>query len=434
MLRLCIEAIVNLAREAQDLNERLAAESPQVFKALSPLARRAFFPKGIPYQAGQASGCAINATIGQITDGFGNPLPLARLGELLSGLSPRDAFLYSPIQGRPKARHLWREKLLKEDERMEGVGLPAVTAGICHAISMGAELFFTPGDTLLLPDLYWDNYEQIFGIRLEGRIERYPFYPASLSGFNVDGLRKALEGVPGKVHVLLDFPSNPSGYSPTPMEMKAIADVLVEAARHRAVIVYCDDAYHGLVFEETATSKSLFFELIGRHPNLIPLKCDGITKELSFFGGRVGFLSFGTSKAAAECLVEKSMSLIRSGIGSPVGISQYLMEEELLDPRHEESFESMRQLLGRRYRILKNALSKPTEQWTVYPFNAGCFCLLELRKGLHAEDIRQRLIADESVGVVNQSDKHIRLAFCSLKEAAIEPLVEAMERVCAKII
>ena len=424
---------MNLSLEAQDRNARLSAEAPEVFNALSPLAKRAFFPKGIPYQAGQAAGCAIDATIGQITDGYGNPLPLARMGELLSGLRPKDAFLYSPIQGRPKARQLWREKLLKEDARIESTGLPAVTAGICHAISMAAELFFTPGDTLLLPDLYWDNYEQIFGIRLEGRIERYPFYPADLSGFNVDGLRRALEAVPGKVHVLLNFPSNPSGYSPTPAEMKAIADVLVEAAERRAVIVYCDDAYHGLVFEKTATSKSLFFELIGRHSNLIALKCDGVTKELSFFGGRVGFLTFGTSKAAAEILVDKSMSLIRSGIGSPVGISQYLMEEELLDPRHDESFRGLLQILERRYRILKNALSKSTDQWTVYPFNAGCFCLLELRNGLHAEEIRQRLISEESVGVVNQSDRHIRLAFCSLKEEAIEPLVEALERVCATI-
>ena len=424
---------MNPANEALELNGLLLAEAPQVFQALSPLARRAYFPRGIPYQASQSASCAINATIGQITDGEGNPLPLARMGELLAGLNPKDAFLYSPIQGRPKARQLWHEKLLREDSRIEGIGLPVVTAGICHAISTAAELFFTPGDTLLLPDLYWDNYEQIFGIRLEGCIERYPFYSADLSGFNVDGLRRALENVAGKAHVLLDFPSNPSGYSPTPDEMKAIADVLVEAAEHRAVIVYCDDAYHGLVFEKTATSKSLFFELIGRHSNLIPLKCDGVTKELSFFGGRVGFLTFGTSKAAAEILVDKSKSLIRSGIGSPVGLSQYLMEEELLDPRHYESFEAMRQILERRYRILKNALSKPTDQWIVYPFNAGCFCLLELRKGLHAEDIRQRLITDESVGVVNQSDRHIRLAFCSLKEEAIEPLVEALERVCGKI-
>lgn len=68
----------------------------------------------------------------------------------------------------------------------------------------------------------------------------------------------------------------------------------------------------------------------------------------------------------------------------------------------------------------------------MYPFNAGCFCLLELRNGLSAEDIRQRLITEESVGVVNHGDRYLRLAFCSLKETAIEPLVEVLGRVCKK--
>ena len=87
----------------------------------------------------------------------------------------------------------------------------------------------------------------------------------------------------------------------------AIGNVLVEAAAIRPVVVYCDDAYHGLVFEPSATTKSLFFELIDRSPNLIPLKCDGATKELSFFGGRVSFLHFGVDKAIAEILVDKCM-------------------------------------------------------------------------------------------------------------------------------
>jgi aspartate/methionine/tyrosine aminotransferase len=422
---------VKLHPEAQDRNTRLSGLAPQVLEALSPLARRAFFPKGIPFQAGQAAGCAINATIGQITDGAGNPLPLAKLGELLGHLPAKDAFLYSPIGGRLRAKEAWHAKLLKEDARMEAVGLGVVTAGICHAISMGADLFFHPGDTLILPDLYWDNYEQIFGIRLEGEFRRFPFY--SGHGFNVEGLRAALAAQVGRAHVLLNFPSNPSGYSPTPEELEAIAEVLTEAAAERSVVVYCDDAYHGLVFEKTAASKSLFFSLLGKHPNLIPLKCDGVTKELSFFGSRVGFLTFGVSKEAAAILVDKSMSLIRSGIGSPVGLSQYLIEEELLDPRHDAEFERLRSILERRYRILKDALAKPSEHWTVYPFNAGCFCLLELRAGLDADAVRQKLIAEESVGVVNQGSTQLRLAFCSLKEEAIAPLVAALERVCARI-
>jgi aspartate/methionine/tyrosine aminotransferase len=417
--------------EAQERNARLLVLNPVVAGALSPLGQRSFFPKGIPYQAAQSRNCAINATIGQITDGAGNPLPLAPLAEKLAGLNPRDAFLYSPIQGREPARKAWHDKLVKEDARMEAVGLPVVSAGICHALTMAAELFFGKGDTLVLPDLYWDNYEQIFGIRLEGDFRRFPFYDGR-GGFNVQGLRETLACVQGKVQVLLNFPSNPSGYSPTSAELKAIGDVLAEAARMRPVVVYCDDAYHGLVFDPAATSRSLFFELLGRTPNLIPLKCDGVTKELSFFGGRVGFLTFGVDADTAAILVDKCMGLIRSGIGSPVGLSQHLVELELADSRHEAEFEGLRLVLQRRYDLLRKALDRPVRHWKVFPFNAGCFCLLELRAGLDAEAVRQQLIHEEGVGVVSHGDRYIRLAFCSMKEEAILPLVEALERVCSR--
>lgn len=418
--------------EAIDRNSRLEAIVPQVVEALSPLGRRSFFPKGIPFQAGQAKGCAINATIGQITDGAGEPLTLAPMAEKVPHLPAKDVFLYAPIQGRDQCRAAWHAKLVKEDARMAQVGLGQVAAGICHAISMGADLFFSPGDTLVVPDLYWDNYDQIFGIRLEGQMATYPFYSPE-GGFNLEGLRARLASVPGKVHVILNFPSNPSGYSPTPAELLALEEILTEAAQDRPVVVFVDDAYHGLVFDPAATTKSLFFDLIGRHPNLIPLKCDGVTKELAFFGGRVSFLHFGVDKAASDILVDKCKGLIRAGIGGTVAISQVMTEVELADPRHDAEFERIRLVLQKRCDTLKAALARPTRHWTVLPFNAGCFCLLRLREGLNAEDVRQKLIHEESCGVVSQGTDYIRLAFCSMREEDIVPLVEALERLCERM-
>jgi aspartate/methionine/tyrosine aminotransferase len=213
-------------------------------------------------------------------------------------------------------------------------------------------------------------------------------------------------------------------------ELFAIAEILVKAAKSRPVVVYCDDAYHGLVFDTEATTKSLFFELLDRSPNLIPLKCDGITKELSFFGGRVGFLSFGVEKEAADILLNKCMGLMRSRIGSPVGISQYLMEIELLDPRHENEFERLRAIIADRYLVLKSELAKPNRNWESFPFNAGCFCLLKLRDGLKADEVRQRLIHEESVGVVSHGDNFLRIAFCSIDKGDIAQLIESLDRVC----
>ena len=122
----------------------------------------------------------------------------------------------------------------------------------------------------------------------------------------------------------------------------------------------------------------------------------------------------------------------RPRIGSPAGISQVLTEIELADARHEGEFERLRLLLAGRYAALKTALDQPTRNWRVFPFNAGCFCLLELRAGLDAEAIRQELIHDESVGVVSQGDRYLRIAFCSIEETAIVPLVQALNRVCER--
>jgi aspartate/methionine/tyrosine aminotransferase len=417
--------------EAQILNDLIDQEHPSLGKALSSFGRRVYAPKGIPFQAQQAAGCKVNATIGQITDGKGQPLPLDRLAGLMKDLPQKDVFLYSPIQGRERCRTLWKNKLLAEDIRFSTLSLPGVSLGICHALAMATDLFFERGDTLVVPDLYWDNYDQIFEVRHEARMVHYPFYDGTT--FNIKGLKQVLDEVSGKVHVLLNFPNNPTGFSPTLNEIKQISDLLVSAAEKRIIVVYCDDAYHGLVFEPNATTQSLFFELIDRHPNLIALKADGVTKELSFFGGRVGFLSLGFSGPVGQYLNEKICGLVRGSVGSPVGISQFLSEEELLDPQHESSFQNLKSILEKRYRVLQAGLSQGSPFWTPLPFNSGCFCLLQLKPGLEAEKVRQQLIKDESVGVVSHLDRYLRIAFCSMTEKDISILLQALHRTCEKM-
>lgn len=426
-----LHLIMPLHPEAQILNHLIDQEHPALGKALSSFGRRVYAPKGIPFQAQQAAGCKVNATIGQITDGKGQPLPLDRLSGLMKDLPQKDVFLYSPIQGRERCRTLWKNKLIAEDIRFSTLSLPGVSLGICHALAMATDLFFERGDTLVVPDLYWDNYDQIFEVRHEARMVHYPFYDGTT--FNIKGLKQVLDEVSGKVHVLLNFPNNPTGFSPTLNEIKQISDLLVSAAEKRIIVVYCDDAYHGLVFEPNATTQSLFFELIDRHPNLIALKADGVTKELSFFGGRVGFLSLGFSGPVGQYLNEKICGLVRGSVGSPVGISQFLSEEELLDPQHESSFQNLKSILEKRYRVLQAGLSQGSPFWTPLPFNSGCFCLLQLKPGLEAEKVRQQLIKDESVGVVSHLDRYLRIAFCSMTEKDISILLQALHRTCEKM-
>jgi aspartate/methionine/tyrosine aminotransferase len=196
--------------------------------------------------------------------------------------------------------------------------------------------------------------------------------------------------------------------------------------------VICDDAYAGLVFEPDIPRESLFWELAGAHPNLVPVKVDGATKELSFFGGRVGFLTFAVEpeSEAARALENKVKLLVRSGIGSPVAASQAVMLQALRRDGIETEVEEVRQLLEGRYRALKGALAEADrELLNPLPFNSGCFALVELpeRLGLSADAVRRHLLEHHDTGLISIEPRYLRIAHCSVDAAALPELVRRME-------
>ena len=305
------------------VNAPLEQGAPALFRALSPLGRRVYFPPDIPFQAGEARGKGLNATVGQITDGKGGALGLPALAAALSGLSPADrdaALLYSPVEGMAEVRRRWR------DWQRRGISpdipstLPVVTDGLTHSLSLVADLFGGEGRTVAVPQPFWGNYRQTFAVRTGARMATAPAYIERR--FNTRAISQALADLPpGEPAVaFLNLPSNPGGYSPTVAERQELkADLVAEAGR-RPLVVICDDAYAGLVYEAEVPRGSLFWELIGAHPDLVPVKVDGGTKEFSFFGGRVGFVTFGlpAGSEGEKSLESKLKCLIRSTVGSPV--------------------------------------------------------------------------------------------------------------------
>jgi aspartate/methionine/tyrosine aminotransferase len=139
----------------------------------------------------------------------------------------------------------------------------------------------------------------------------------------------------------LNIPSNPGGYSPAVEERRQLKESLVEVAGKRPLVVICDDAYAGLVFEPEIPGESLFWDLAAAHPNLIPVKVDGATKEFSFFGGRVGFLTFALDPESetARILENKLKMLVRATIGSPVAASQVILLQALRKKGIEQEVE-----------------------------------------------------------------------------------------------
>jgi aspartate/methionine/tyrosine aminotransferase len=432
---------------AAAINDDIAGASPALYALLSELGRDAVYPPDIPHQAAQARGKRFNATIGQITDGHGRvlaPDSLARQVAALEG-DRNAALLYSAIEGREPLRRRWRERhrpssgggayhpLRSGDCGAEDgasspspSSLPLVVAGLTHGLALVADLFCDRGRAVVVPAPFWGNYRQIFALRRGGRVIPAEVYRGGR--FDPAVLRAALDGLPAAepAIVLLNLPANPVGYSPTAPESDRLLEELTAAAARRPVLVVCDDAYAGLVYEDEVPRESLFWRLSGVHHQLVAVKIDGCTKELVFFGGRIAFLTFpfDPDSAVTRALESKAKCLLRATIGSPAAVSQEIALAALASDTVEAEIEAVRQVLARRYRALKRALDgvDPTLLRPL-PFNSGCFALLELPEGLDAEAVRQRLLADFDTGVVASPPRHLRVAYCSVAEEAIPELV-----------
>lgn len=420
---------------AQAQLDTLTASAPALAAVLSPLARELVFPKDIPAQSAEAKGKRFNATIGQITDGHNHPLPLDVMARQLTGMGTdaRDrGLLYSPVEGFKDVREAWSAWQRREINTAVPSSLPIVCVGLTHALSIAADIFGGPGRVVVIPKPFWGNYRQTFATRTGARLLTPEGYPDGV--YDCEAIEKALAALPaGEPAVaLLNLPSNPGGYSLTSEERDRVRESLRRAAELRPLVVLCDDAYAGLVYDAKIPRTSLFWELAGVHENLIPVKIDGATKELSFFGGRVGFLTFPYAPTSPEALIleDKIKCLIRATVGSPVALSQILVLETLKSKDVAAEVEQVRATLAERARVLTIALEGVDHSLLKpLPFNSGCFALVKLAPGLpfSSEDVRRRLLAEYDTGLVSTLPDLLRIAFCGVEAPALAEMVSRIE-------
>ncbi|HEV7670280.1 MAG TPA: aminotransferase class I/II-fold pyridoxal phosphate-dependent enzyme [Thermoanaerobaculia bacterium] len=358
-----------------------------------------------------------------------------RIAALLEGLPAADLVALSaasPIGGLAEVRDRWGEHQRRGISENLPSSRPFAVSGLSHGLALVADLYAEEGTPVVVPEPYWGNYRQAFSIRRGARIVLAPSYVEGR--FDPEGIARAIDTLPRDrtAIAILNFPSNPGGYSPTKEERERLLDALVGAAAsapERPLVVVCDDAYAGLVFEPEISRGSLFWDLVARReeaPNLLPIKIDGATKEFSFFGGRVGFLTF-----PAEGHEEKLARHARAGAGPPSALSQMVLLQALRDGNVGSKIEAIRAVLEGRYRALRDELAEVDPDLVqTFPFNSGCFALVEIPEalGLTSDQVRRHLIEAESVALISLEPRLLRIAHCSVAAEAIPELARRLER------
>lgn len=426
-----------LDAQAVALNKTIGSANPAVLAMLSERGRRIYFPSmGILAQSAEARGKAINATIGTAFEEDGHPLCLPSIASQMN-MAGTAVFPYAPSPGLPEIREQWGRMLLQKNPGLAGkaISRPVVSSALTHGLSIAAYMFCEAGDALLTPDLYWENYDLIFGVTYGARIVTYPAFNAA-GGFNLDALRAAIAARPEKkLLISLNFPNNPSGYTLLEQEVPALKRLLMaEAEAGRQLVLLLDDAYFGLVFEKGVYAQSVFVDLCDAHPNILAVKMDGPTKEDYVWGFRVGFVTFGVqggTPALYQALEGKCAGAIRATISNASMPAQSSLLAAWRNPAYAAEKERAFQLLKSRYVEIKRILAAHPEyadEFTPLPFNSGYFmCVRPTRAD--PEKVRQSLLANHSVGVINLCGI-LRIAFSAVPTSKLEPLFASLYAAC----
>lgn len=410
---------------------------------LSGKGKRMFFPKGIVAQSAEAGERAkrYNATVGLATD-KGEPFCLSDIySQFVPGaLKKNQIFSYAPGGGDKELRAIWQKEMVKKNKNLEGktFSQPLVTAGLTHTISTIATLFVDDGDEIVCPDLFWDNYELIFKDLAGGELKLFPSF--SNGKFNVEGMKKALYDTKGNTaRIILNFPNNPTGFTPSKSEAKDIVNALVEVADSgKKIMVISDDAYFGLFYEDETEKESLFSYLANIHENIFAIKGDAATKEEMVWGFRIGFITYASknfTEKHLDALSKKTLGAIRCSVSNCDRPGQSLLLKAMKEGKnYQKDKDYLFSVVSKRYMALKKALEahKDSAYLRPYPFNSGYFMAFDTL-GRNPEELRVYLLDKYQVGAINIMGKALRLAYCSVEVDGIKELVDLVYKAAEEL-
>jgi len=424
---------------AKELNSIL--EGSIVDDLISDFGKRFYFPKGIVAQSAEAKNKAtrFNATVGMATSN-GKPMFLNSVRDQISELSETDVFPYAPTPGVLELRNRWRQEMDEKNPSLTGkeTSVPLVTSGLTHGLSVLGDMFLNKGDSIVFPDMFWGNYRLIFEGRNEADISTFPFF-SDEGGMNIADFEKALSNAPGeKVAFVLNFPNNPTGYTPSTDDGDKIIEMLLKLAKNgKKILAIMDDAYFGLFYEGESLKESLFGKLADLHENILAVKVDGVTKENFAWGFRVGFLTYASKNLSSEVLgaiTTKTSGAIRASISNSNKMAQSLVLKSFSSNTYQSEKDAGFKILKERYLKVRDLVKsfESDSPLSALPFNSGYFMTF-LYKG-DSEKLRIHLLEEYGIGTISIQGKYLRIAYSSVELENLDELYTLINKAAKEIL
>jgi aspartate/methionine/tyrosine aminotransferase len=448
-------------------------EKTTLYQSFSDLGKRIFLPDGIFYWSGRAKKEAeLIGTIGsafcydnEITSDGDNDWVPCYLEEIkqYANLGIKDIVPYASIGGLAEFRSIWKDWILKksgfdaesEKQKLDHLKMyisnPIVTGGVTNGIYMACSMFLSPGETIICPNKRWGNYDNIIVKNIGAQIKSFEFFKDQK--INLDGLKKTIMKIKKsqeKIVLMLNFPNNPTGYVPSLEEAQSLVKLLRESQAQLGVpfIVIVDDAYEPYVYVEKGMLNTSFFYMLQELQDpIIPIKLDGLTKELLFYGGRIGFVTVGLKPKWAKN--DKELEQLKDEINnklegfnrSSISNANHFYQKVAIKMFQEfgmdkiiQSRDKVKTVLSDRYKKINAELAKlDSPDISVDPNAGGFFLFVNLNKDkVKATEFADYLLKRYKVGVIPiekpvENINGIRIAYCSIDKKKISEFVRRIE-------
>jgi len=400
---------------------------------LSNKGKRISFPeKCILNQAEQQQTMKINASMG-ISAIDGQVCYLPSITQFFNA-EPHEVVKFSPLCGFHELRNLYKERIIKQNNLFQyHISLPIITNGITHALALARDLFFDPGECLIVHDMYWENYDLMFQEIGEVVIKKYNMFQNDL--FDIDSLKKCLlKNLSNKkISLLFNFPNNPTGYTPSQEMANQIADLIYEIAEQNRInfLVLIDEAGYGFFYDDFICQESLFSLLLKRKSNyIIPVLAKGSTKEDLSYGLRVASITFGVNTEISKTLEGKCAGFIRGNLSTVASPTQIACINGIKSASRNSEFLFICNTLKERYNIIFNdiipslILKGFNKYFYLYPCNSGFFVTLKLL--MYDSDFFQKSLNSYNIGINILDKNHIRVCFSSVNKEDLRYLFDTL--------
>lgn len=271
---------------------------------------------------------------------------------------------YTDVVGTPALRRAICDKFLKENGIDYKLSEIIVSTGGKQILFNAFMATINPGDEVIVPAPYWVSYPDV--ALLAGGIPVIVPCPEDV-GFKLtpEALKKAI--TPATKWLVLNSPSNPTGSVYTKEELKALAEVLLDAPH---VLILSDDIYEHIMYTNEAGAT-----LAAVEPRLKDrtLTLNGVSKAYSMTGWRIGFAG------GPQALITAMGTLQSQSTSNPCSIAQEAALAALTGPKEflkdfKEAFCKRRDLTLAQLRDI-DGLSCRTPEGAFY-FYVSCQGLL----------------------------------------------------------